>query len=364
MPPAAPVDRIDVRVLSVPTDAPEADGTFEWSSTTMVLVEARASGITGLGYTYCDAAAGGIVERTLAPFVCGLDALDVPRAQAAMVRAVRNMGWPGIAAAAISAVDTALWDLKARLLDVPLAHLFGTVRDAVPIYGSGGFTSYADDRLAAQLAGWVDREGCRAVKMKIGADGRRDAGRMRLAKEAIGSADLMIDANGALARKQALNVATLAAGLGVVWFEEPVSSDDPEGLRLLVERAPPPVAIAAGEYGYTPFHFRRLLEAGAVDVLQADATRAGGYTGFLVAAALAGAHGVPLSAHTAPAVHLPVCLAVPGLLHLEWFHDHVRIEAMLFEGAPHPHAGSIRADPSRPGNGLTLVEREAARFAA
>ncbi|HEX4296929.1 MAG TPA: enolase C-terminal domain-like protein, partial [Devosia sp.] len=191
----------------------------------------------------------------------------------------------------------------------------------------------------------------------------QDLARVEAARQAIGGAGLFVDANGAYDRKQALDFAHSFADLGVSWFEEPVSSDDLAGLKLLRDRAPPGMEIAAGEYGYDPFYYRRMLEAGAVDVLQADATRCGGYTGFLKAATLADAWSVPLSAHTAPALHLPVCCAAPRLRHIEWFHDHARIEAMLFDGAPMPADGTIAPDLDRPGHGLTFRHKEAERFA-
>jgi L-alanine-DL-glutamate epimerase-like enolase superfamily enzyme len=254
--------------------------------------------------------------------------------------------------------------LKARLLNVPLARLFGQARGKVAIYGSGGFTSYSLHRLEEQLGRWVEQDGCAWVKMKVGASPGDDLARVRTARNSIGVAGLYVDANGAYTRKQAVQFAHEFAGLGVCWFEEPVSSDDLEGLRLVRDRAPPGMEVAAGEYGYDPFYFRRMLEAGAVDVLQADATRCGGYTGFLKAAALADACGLPLSAHTAPALHLPVCCAAPRVRNVEWFHDHVRIEQMVFEGAPMPHAGSIAPDLGRPGHGLAFKENEALRLAA
>jgi L-alanine-DL-glutamate epimerase-like enolase superfamily enzyme len=105
-----------------------------------------------------------------------------------------------------------------------------------------------------------------------------------------------------------------------------------------------------------------MLEAGAVDVLQADATRCGGITGFLRAAALCDAFQVPLSSHCAPSVHLPVACAAPRLRHMEWFHDHVRIERMLFDGAPTLRGGHIAPDLSRPGHGLAFRHADAERF--
>jgi L-alanine-DL-glutamate epimerase-like enolase superfamily enzyme len=362
--PSVPIDAVEVHAYTVPTDAPEADGTIAWNSTTIVIVQVSAGRRVGLGYTYSSDAALRVIRDVLAPILSGQDAFAIPRHWNAMVAAVRTLGWRGLCASAIAAVDVALWDLKARLLDVPLVHLFGACRDAAPIYGSGGFTSYSEERLQEQLGGWVHRDGCHWVKMKIGSDPEADPARMQSARNAIGSAGLMIDANGALPRKLALKVAETAAGLGIVWFEEPVSSDDLEGLRLLRDRAPAGMEIAAGEYGYEAFYFRRMLAAGAVDVLQADATRCCGYSGFLRAAALADAHGLPLSAHTAPALHLPVCCAAPRLRHIEWFYDHVRIERMFFDGAPTPRDGTIWPDLSRPGNGLELKRADAERFAA
>src|SRR6185312_9784810 len=357
-----PIDKIAVRSLRFPTDAPEADGTIAWDHTTMILVEISAGGVQGLGYSYGAAAAASIVETTLAATIRGKDPMDIPLLWQAMVRAVRNMGWRGVCANAISAVDVALWDLKAKLLGIPLFRLFGQAREQVPIYGSGGFTCYSIERLQKQLAGWVEHDGCRWVKMKIGSQPTDDLKRVQAARQAIGKATLFVDANGAYGRKQALGFAERLEGVG--WFEEPVSSDDLDGLRLLRDRAPPDMDIAAGEYGYDAFYFRRMLEAGAVDVLQADATRCGGITGFLQAAAIAAAFGVPLSAHTAPSIHAALCCAVPKARHIEYFHDHARIEQMLFDGAQAPIDGVLRPDLSRVGLGLALREAEARRYAA
>jgi L-alanine-DL-glutamate epimerase-like enolase superfamily enzyme len=357
------IDTVAGCAFRIPTDAPEADGTLAWDHTTMVVANISAAGRTGFGYSYSGASAVEVVNNILAPLLLGGDALAIPKLWSAMVGAVRNLGLQGIAATAISAIDIALWDLKARLLEVPLAQLLGLARDCVPIYGSGGFTSYSTERLATQLLHWVEQDGCRWVKMKVGSKPEDDLERVRAARDAIGAAELLVDANGAFTRKQALQFAEQVAELGVSWFEEPVSSDDLSGLRLLRDRAPGRMEIAAGEYGYEPFYFRRMLEAGAVDVLQADATRCGGITGFLRAAALADAHAMPLSAHTAPAVHLPVCCAAPRLRHIEWFHDHVRIEHRLLDGAPCPAGGVIRPDLSRPGHGLVFKQRDAEEFA-
>jgi L-alanine-DL-glutamate epimerase-like enolase superfamily enzyme len=358
------VERVTARAFTVPTDTPERDGTAAWDSTTLVLAEAEADGVTGIGYAYGEQVAAELIRSKLAGVVAGLDAMAVPAAWWAMRREVRNSGLPGVCATAISAVDVALWDLKSRLLGRPLAHVLGMVRDRVPVYGSGGFTSYADERLQEQFAGWA-AEGVTACKMKVGTDPDRDPERVAAARAAVGDdVELFVDANGAYERKQALALAEVFREQGVTWFEEPVSSDDLEGLRLLRDRAPAGMRIAAGEYGYDTWYFRRMLQAGAVDVLQADATRCLGVSGFLQAIALADGFGVPISAHTAPALHLHVCCAAGHLAPLEWFHDHVRIEAELFEGAPRIEDGAIRPDPERPGLGLELNSDRAERYAA
>ena len=357
------VDSVRASAYEIPTDQPEADGTAQWDSTTLVVVEAGAGGETGLGYTYSGVSAARLVDGKLSGMVAGQPALDIPAIWNAMQRGVRNLGREGVAACAISAVDCALWDLKGKLLGQPLAALLGRARDAVPIYGSGGFTTYSDATLRDQLACWVERDGCAWVKMKIGTQPERDPHRVGVARAAIGDHGLFVDANGAYSAKQALAAAEIfARDDGVTWFEEPVSSDDLEGLRLVRERAPAGMEIAAGEYGYTPGYFQRMLAAGAVDVLQADATRCGGITGFLRVGALCEANQIDLSAHCGPAIHLHAACAVPRFRHQEWFHDHVRIEHMLFDGAPVPHGGAIRPDMSRPGLGLEFRRQDAERF--
>jgi L-alanine-DL-glutamate epimerase-like enolase superfamily enzyme len=358
-----PIERLEVAAYTIPTDQPESDGTFAWNSTTMIVVTLGASQTSGLGYSYTDAAAGVIVERLLKPVINGRSVLDIEGCYDAMIGAVRNVGRQGVAATAIAAVDIALWDAKARLLGVSLVSLLGAARDRVAVYGSGGFTSYSIAQLQRQFSEWADA-GIAAVKMKIGRDPASDRDRVHAAREAIGGAvELFVDANGAYDRKQALAQADAFAADRVSWFEEPVSSDDLDGLHLIRNRVPAEMEIAAGEYGYDVQYFRRMIDAQAVDVLQADATRCCGITGFLRAGALADASCLPMSAHTAPGVHRQVCCAVSRVRNLEYFHDHVRIEQMLFDGTTPPVDGMLIADRSRPGLGLEFKRSDAERFA-
>ncbi|HZS85654.1 MAG TPA: enolase C-terminal domain-like protein [Stellaceae bacterium] len=360
---AVKIAEVKASAYTVPTDGPEADGTFRWDKTTIVLVEAAAGGKTGLGYTYGDASLAHLVNKTLAEQVVGEDALSVTGPLRKMYWRVRNLGRAGGSAMAISAVDAALWDLKAKLVDLPLAILLGPVREAVPVYGSGGFTTYSERQLRDQLDGWAS-QGMRWVKMKVGSDPAADAGRVHAARKAIGDkTELFVDANGAYTRKEALAFAIRFAQDGVTWFEEPVSSDDLDGLRLMRDRAPGGMEISAGEYGYDIFYFRNMLRAGAVDVLQADVTRCGGISGMMEVEALCRSQCLAMSSHCAPALTLAWGCAAPNVRHLEWFHDHVRIEAMFFDGAPQPKDGVIRPDLTRPGNGLALKREDAKRYA-
>ena len=329
----------------------------------MIAVRARGGGRVGLGYTYADVSTARFIGSLLTGVVEGADALRVGETWVAMNAAIRNAGRPGLGMMAISAVDVALWDLKARLLDVPLVDLLGVAHDGVPVYGSAGFTSYSLDTLREQLAGWVER-GIPRVKMKISREPLRDPERLDAARKAIGDEpELYVDANGALSRKQALEWAhRLRHEWRVSWFEEPVTSDDPEGLRLVRDGGPGGLDVAAGEYGFLLSDFRTLLDAGAVDCLQADVTRCGGITGLLQVAGLAAANQVDLSAHCAPQVSAHAFSAVLRVRHLEYFHDHVRVERMLLDGALEPRGGLLHPDRSRPGLGVELKESDAERY--
>jgi L-alanine-DL-glutamate epimerase-like enolase superfamily enzyme len=354
------VDALDVSAFTVPTDAPESDGTLEWDSTTIVVVEARSGTTHGIGWTYAPDAAGHVVDDILSEVVRGRSLDELTAIWLDCGAQLRNAGRPGIAWCALSAVDLALWDLRARLLDVPLVSLLPAGHERVPVYGSGGFCSYPLGRLAEQLAGWA-RDGIPRVKMKLGREAERDPARLDAARAAIGDAELYVDANGAFAAKDAVRWATrYVEEWDVRWFEEPVPSADLDGLRFVREHST--LDVAAGEYAYVSADFRDLI--GCVDCLQADVTRCGGITGLLRVNGLAAAHGLDVSGHCAPQLSAHALCGVDRLRHLEYFHDHVRIEELLFDGVLRPVDGALVPDCSRPGNGLELKRADAQRWAA
>jgi L-alanine-DL-glutamate epimerase-like enolase superfamily enzyme len=358
------IESVRADAYTIPTESPESDGTLQWDSTTLVLVRIAAGGREGLGFSYADTATARLVHDKLAGMLQGKDPAAINERWLELVGSVRNLGRPGIAAMAISAVDAALWDLKGKLLGIPLSELLGPAREAIEVYGSGGFTSYSLDRLREQLGGWAEH-GIRRVKMKVGRSPADDAKRVAAARDAIGGeVSLFVDANGAYTRKQALRFAAEFAAQGVTWFEEPVPAHDLEGLHLVRDNGPPGMDVSAGEYGYDLPYFRRMLEADAVDVLQADATRCGGVTGFLAVADVCDAFDLPFSSHCAPSLHLPLCCAARRAVHLEYFYDHVRIERMLFDGAAEPRDGALYPATDRPGLGLVFKEKDAECYRA
>jgi len=359
------VEGVDVSVYVVPLEEPESDGTFTWKETTVVVAEPFGGGARGLGFSYANAACAPFIRDLLAPIVTGREILDVPGSWRKMVEAIRNVGRPGVTSMAIAAVDIGLWDLKAKLLDLPLCRLLGMCHDRVAIYGSGGFTSLTAEQLTGQVDGWVNGEGIPRVKMKIGTEHgtaqHRDLQRVELVRQTIGDdAELYVDANGGYTRKQAVRLAASFREMGVTWFEEPVSSDDLVGLhevRSLID-----LDVAAGEYGYDLAYFGRMCSAGAVDVLQADVSRCAGITEWLRAATVAAAHGLQISAHCAPQLHLHPACAVPNIRHLEYFADHVRVDHLLFDGVIEQTQGTLEPDLSRAGLGLELKRADAEPF--
>lgn len=358
-----PIKKINVSAYTIPTETPvESDGTIEWHSTTLVLAEISAGNKTGIGYTYADKSAATLILSVLINEVVGMNALDIPAISNKMIRAIRNNGNTGIAMMAVSAVDNALWDLKAKLLELPLCKLLGQASDKMKIYGSGGFTSYDKNKLQQQLSIWAE-EGFENVKIKIGREPSKDVERVNWARKAIGeNVHLYVDANGAYTIKQAIDLSNQFSEYHVTWFEEPVTSDNLLGLKDIKNHVAAPMQIAAGEYGCNIFYYKKMLEANTVDVLQADATRCGGISNFMKVAHLAEAFQIPFSSHCAPALHLHAALSLPEFYIAEYFYDHARIENLLFDGISPPVNGYLEPNLQLPGLGFVFKYKDAEKY--
>ena len=358
----AVIDGVEAAAYKIPTATEEeSDGTLVWDSTSVVVVEVHANGLTGLGYTYCHPAAVEVITSKLANVIEQTDALMPQHTWAQLQVQARQLGRAGIAAMAISAVDIALWDLKAKLLDCCLADALPRFHECVPIYASGGFTNYSEQQLREQVRDWAD-QGFASMKIKVGRDKVADPGRVDTVRSVAGpNVELMVDGNGAYTPQEALHWAGCFREQGVTYFEEPLSSQDLHGLAELRRRAPAGLAIAAGEYGWNLPYFQQMLDAEAVHILQADVTRCGGITNLLRIDGLCKARNLPFSAHCAPAVSAHACCAMETVVHIEYFFDHYRIEGLLFDGTLDPEQGLLSPDRSRSGHGLEL-KGDAARY--
>jgi L-alanine-DL-glutamate epimerase-like enolase superfamily enzyme len=218
----------------------------------------------------------------------------------------------------IAAIETALWDLMARRLQVSASILFGRYADAVPVYGSGGWVSYSDEELSDEVTGYVKR-GLRAVKMKIGGPSEDwDVARVRAVRKAIGpDIGLRIDANQALTVERALRTAQRLEECRLDWFEEPLPRADLAGYARLTAALTVPIAAGEREFGVEPF--QRSMAARAISIVQPDLLRVGGVTNWRQVAALAEAHHLRLAPHFYKEydVHLAACC--PGLIGIECF---------------------------------------------
>lgn len=356
-----PITGTSVHAYKIPTEESESDGTLQWDHTILVLVEIKAADKKGIGYTYADVSSAHFIREHLFPVIRGEDIMDNTQIWDKMNHEVRNLGRPGISSMAISAVDTALWDLKAKCLELPLCKLLGQKHKNMPVYASGGFTSYDASELFDKFS--KEREkGHARFKMKIGRSKIEDIKRLQAARNAIEGRDLFVDANGAYFPKEAIEMSEELQRYKVSWFEEPVTSDDLRGMHMVRQNISARTKVAAGEYGYTVDYFKSMLESSAVDVLQADATRCGGITGFMKVSELCEAFHVPFSAHCAPSLHLHPSLSIKNMIHVEYFRDHVRIEEMLFDGYARAENGIIYPDLNRNGLGLEFKFNDAEKF--
>ena len=248
------VESLAVSAYTIPTDEPESDGTLEWGSTTIVVVEAHGGGETGLGYTYGPKAVGAVVEELLEDVARGADAGAPAEVWRDLGARLRNAGRPGMGFMAVAAVDTALWDLKARLLDLPLVEALPRAHDEVPIYGSGGFCSYSLERLRDQLAGWVE-DGIPRVKMKISRDPEADPRRLDAVRDEIGfDVELYADSNGALSRKQAL---AWAESCGAPCEDTSRPNEAPRPAACSRPVIPPQRVTSAWRQSTQPIRFRK-----------------------------------------------------------------------------------------------------------
>ncbi|MDE2638183.1 MAG: mandelate racemase/muconate lactonizing enzyme family protein [Chloroflexota bacterium] len=313
-------------------------------------------GLEGLGVADGGRAAQALVTDSLKPLLIGQDPLYTEKLWDDMFWRLRGVGRKGLAFSAISAVDTALWDLKAKTFNAPLYKLLGAYTDTVPIYGSGGWTHFSVDELVAEQVAYVER-GMKSIKMKVGKDfgksEREDIERLAAVRAAVGDdIEILIDANNGYYAKQAIRMAREFEPYRVGWFEEPVLADDIEGLAAIARAIDIPVAT--GEHEYTKYGFRELIARGGADIVQPDIGRVGGVTEWMKVAQLAQAFNLPVAPHAFQLVHLHVACATPNLRIVEYLGVSEEFDKLVYKEFPQPVNGMWSPYPDKPGLGLEL----------
>ena len=313
-------------------------------------------GLQGLGLGGGAQAARAVIEGTLKPLLIGQDPLHIEKIWDDLFWAVRGVGRKGLAFCAISAVDVALWDLKAKFFEVPLYQLLGPYTEKVPIYGSGGWTHFNLDELLAEQTGYVDR-GMKSVKMKVGKDfgqsEQEDIERLAATREAVGDdIEILIDANNGYYAKQAIRMAKAFEPYRVGWFEEPVLADDIEGLAAVARAIDIPVAT--GEHEYTKLALRSDRSRRGRH-RSAGRRRVGGITEWMKVAHLAHAFNLPVAPHAYQLVHLHLACATPNLRIVEYLGAVEEADKIFYTEFPQPDPDGMWAPyPDKPGLGLEL----------
>jgi L-alanine-DL-glutamate epimerase-like enolase superfamily enzyme len=356
---AGTIDSVTVHLVSARAGEGLADATRKVEKIGYAIVRIRTSeGIEGIGVTYHEVggeATKSLIDEAIAPRLIGRDPFDTEVLWNEFFGYLRGVGRKGLAFGALSAVDIALWDIKGKALGMPLYKLFGGGRTAVPVYASGGWTSYSDEKLVEEVQGMLDR-GFSTVKVKVGVEGgtnpNRDLARVRKLREAIGpDVRLLLDANNCWDAATAARFANRVAEYDPFLLEEPVFADDIPGLARFKRSTDIP--LGTGEHEYTRFGVRDLLLADAVDVVQADGARVGGFTEMLKIAALTQAWNVPFAPHAMENIHLHLLAAIPNGLFLERLLLFEDVTARVFADAPVPIDGHLHV-PDLPGLGLAL----------
>jgi L-alanine-DL-glutamate epimerase-like enolase superfamily enzyme len=352
------IESVSSRLYRLPPTVHWEDSTHHVSALEYIVTDIETdSGLVGTGISYTTGVGGtaivALVDDYCARMLAGEDPLAVGRHWETLGRQLRRSG-TGLAQLALSAVDTALWDLAGKEAGVPLHRLLGGCRDAVPAYGSGIDLFLDEDALLAHVEELLAL-GFDWIKIKVGReDPAEDAVRVAAVRRLIGPRRrLCVDANQVWELPDAVRHAgaLAAAGADLAWLEEPLHPEDVDGHASLRARVPLPIAI--GESVYTDSQFLAYLRAGAVDIVQPDLCRVGGFTGFMRIAQLAAAHHLPVAPHYVAEITLPALCAIPNGLVLEWVRGGTLGELGVLAEPMRLEQGVAHASAA-PGHGVVL----------
>lgn len=306
------------------------------SQETPIVRMTDADGATGTGYSYTIGTGGpsvmALLERTLAPALIGREAYEIEKIWRDLLFMTHATSVGAITSIALAAIDTALWDLKARKLGLPLHILAGGAQTSIPLYTTEGGWLHLEQSALVEDALRAMSDGFAGAKLKVGRPIHEDVARISAVREAVGSAfEIFTDANQAFAVDEAIRRARAYEPLDVGWLEEPLPADDIEGHRRLVEHTSLPIAV--GESLYSHLHFREYLERHACSLVQVDVGRVGGITPWLKVAHMAECFNVAVAPHFLMELHVSLCAAVPNARWVEYIpqldtitHEGMRIE--------------------------------------
>jgi len=353
------ISKVDVHLVSVPIKAGFSDATRKVETVGYTIVRiATDQGLEGFGITYHEVggeATKSLILKNMAPKLIGRSPLETEVIWQEFFHYLRGVGRKGLMFCALSAVDIALWDLKGKIVNLPLYKLLGGNKTKIPVYSSGGWTSYADQELVDEMKSMV-KQGYSLIKFKVGVEGgrnpRRDLERVRKVREGVGpEIGLLLDANNCWDSATAVQFANNVREYNIMLLEEPVFADDIPGLARF--RRGTDIPLATGEHEYTKFGVRDLVLNEAADIVQTDGARAGGYTESLKIAAITQAWNLKFAPHALENIHIHLVSAVPNALFLERLLLYEEITAQVYKNAPLPVNGFMEI-PDLPGLGLEL----------
>jgi L-alanine-DL-glutamate epimerase-like enolase superfamily enzyme len=353
------IKSINVHLVSAPVPGNLSDATRKVETIGYTIVRiVTEGGVEGFGVTYNEVggeATKSLIVHSMAQKLIGRDPFETEVIWQELFQFLRGVGRKGLMLCALSAVDIAIWDLKGKLIGLPLYKLFGGCKTRIPVYASGGWTSYEDDLLVSDMKRMV-ADGYNMLKFKVGVEGganpARDVKRVEKVRNAVGeNIGLMLDANNCWDAATAVQFANSVREFNIMFLEEPVPADDIVGLTRYKRCTDIP--LATGEHEYTKFGARELVRNEAADIVQMDATRAGGFTEMLKVAAITEAWNLLLAPHAMDNIHIHLVSAASNAPFLERLVMFDEITSRVYKNAPVPKNG-IMEIPDLPGLGLEL----------
>ena len=310
----------------------------------------------GLGIGPSSPGVRDIIESTFKDLLIGADPFDIERLWHDMYWRLRSFGNKGIGFSALSAVDIGLWDLKAKAFEIPLYKLLGAFTESVPIYGSGGWTNLTEQELLEEMNSYVS-QGISRVKFKVAKDfgrsERQDLQRLAAVRNSLGDdVAIYVDANYGYYPKQAIYMAREFEQFQVGWLEEPVLTDDVDGMADV--RRSTSIPIAGGELESGKYKFRDLIARGALDIAQPDVGRVGGISEWMKVAHLAHSFNLLVAPHAYQSIHLHLACATPNLKVVEYLGQIHECETEWYTEIPKHKDGMWSPFPDKPGLGLDL----------